>query len=202
MLDTALKFRRVFSYVDPPNGSKIPENEKPPQDMDWKNIEMLVVFLKGFYRLSTRISGSLYVTSNKGFFEIVYAFILLRKWEKNDDPQFKDMAISMKEKFDKYWGDINKMNMLIYMVVILDPEYKLFGLELALLDMYGKYDGEVLATSVKECAYTLFEEYRRKYAPQSGQNNDRISSQEDDDGGGEDYMEVMRSLSDRIKRKK
>ncbi|GFZ00850.1 hypothetical protein Acr_14g0004850 [Actinidia rufa] len=35
------------------------------------------------------------------------------------------MARKMKEKFDKYWGNIDKVNMMLLVAVVLDPRFKL-----------------------------------------------------------------------------
>lgn len=34
----------------------------------------------------------------------------------------------IKIKFKKYWGDVTKINILLYVVIILDPQFKLCGL--------------------------------------------------------------------------
>uniref|UniRef100_A0A803MP14 Uncharacterized protein n=1 Tax=Chenopodium quinoa TaxID=63459 RepID=A0A803MP14_CHEQI len=93
MLDTALKFQRVFSGISLPNGDGLKENEKPPELDDWKNVEKLIVFLRGFYLLTRRIFGSLYVTSNRGMFEIAAVYNMLNKWEESLDENFKAMAL-------------------------------------------------------------------------------------------------------------
>uniref|UniRef100_A0A803N575 HAT C-terminal dimerisation domain-containing protein n=1 Tax=Chenopodium quinoa TaxID=63459 RepID=A0A803N575_CHEQI len=55
------------------------------------------------------------------------------------------MAIAMNQKFDKYWGNVNKMNKLIYVASILDPHCKFILVELSLIDMHGKEKGSKLA---------------------------------------------------------
>ena len=35
------------------------------------------------------------------------------------------MVFVMKNKFDEYWGDLEKMNLLIFIVTILDPRDKI-----------------------------------------------------------------------------
>ena len=39
------------------------------------------------------------------------------------------MAEYMKSKFDKYWGNFDNMNHLLYVGLIPDPQYKLRYLE-------------------------------------------------------------------------
>ncbi|XP_062085737.1 zinc finger BED domain-containing protein DAYSLEEPER-like [Humulus lupulus] len=43
----------------------------------------------------------------------------------NPDTLLGAMAVSMKRKYDKYWGRIEKLNMLTFIANILDPRYKL-----------------------------------------------------------------------------
>ncbi|KAL2906539.1 Zinc finger BED domain-containing protein RICESLEEPER 2 [Bienertia sinuspersici] len=206
MLDTALKFQRVFSGISLPDGEDLNDNERPPEPEDWKKVERLVMFLKGFYVLTKRISGSHYVTSNKGLSEIAAMYDMLNKWERNGDLNFKAMASSMKRKFDKYWGNVEKMNKFIYVASILDPHSKLIVVQLTLSDMHGKEKGMKLANDVKEFTYALFDEYRIMYSfvtPQSGQCGDSMSIDIDVEGesmeGGSDYI---KNLGDRAKRLK
>lgn len=49
-----------------------------------------------------RISGSLYVTSNIMFYEIIEVDMLLKKWLDIVDFELSLMATRMKEKYDKY----------------------------------------------------------------------------------------------------
>ncbi|KAL2900713.1 Zinc finger BED domain-containing protein RICESLEEPER 2 [Bienertia sinuspersici] len=121
------------------------------------------------------------------------------------------MAIAMKRKFDKYWGNVNKMNKLIYVASILDPHCKFIIVELSLIDMHGKEKGSKLANEVKEFTYTLFDEYRNMYTStsQSSQQGDSmpidvdVDFDVDDDSafgieGGDDYMKNLREVAKRL----
>lgn len=95
MLEIALKFRDVLDKLGLPSiplesdsdSDSDPDSDcddnvsshrdyVPPVELvtptirDWKKVEGLVIFLKEFYDLTHRVSGSLYVTSNSIFFEI------------------------------------------------------------------------------------------------------------------------------------
>ncbi|XP_074301063.1 zinc finger BED domain-containing protein RICESLEEPER 2-like [Silene latifolia] len=108
------------------------------------------------------------------------------------------MAKDMKDKYIKYWGNIDKMNMLIYMGVILDPNFKFLGLQLALHGMYEKDDAEVLARKIKQFAYDFFAEYRRIYAPVTPQSEDPdMSTSIPTSGGGS--LALMKSISEQVK---
>ncbi|MBA0851450.1 hypothetical protein Goshw_020015 [Gossypium schwendimanii] len=58
---------------------------------DWASVRNLRDFLKHFYEIILFIFGTSYVTI---------------------------MTIKMKEKCDKYWGDIDKMNLLMFVACV------------------------------------------------------------------------------------
>ena len=76
MLENAEKFQRAFErlrvndaqyicyFLDDRSGKKI---LGPPDFEDWDNVKVFVKFLKLFYEVTLRFSGSLYVTSNVFF---------------------------------------------------------------------------------------------------------------------------------------
>lgn len=82
------------------------------------------------------------------------------------------MARQMKAKFDKYWGDIDKMNMMIYLGVILDPNLKLLGVKMTLCNIYGDEKGERMAGKIKNFVYDLFEEYKRIYGTREDEGSE------------------------------
>ncbi|KAE8661495.1 Detected protein of unknown function [Hibiscus syriacus] len=47
--------------------------------------------------------------------------IPLRDVQLSADVEFSVMAMRMKDKFEKYWGDIEKMNMLVFVGCVFDP---------------------------------------------------------------------------------
>ena len=44
---------------------------------------------------------------------------------KSQDHLLKNMATKMEAKFEKYWGKGDKINQLLYVVVVLDPRKKM-----------------------------------------------------------------------------
>uniref|UniRef100_A0A803NCA3 Transposase n=1 Tax=Chenopodium quinoa TaxID=63459 RepID=A0A803NCA3_CHEQI len=186
MLDTALKFQRVFSGLSLPDGEDLNDNERPSEEEYWKKVQRLTLFLKGFYVLTKRIFGSHYVTSNKGLSEIASMYNILNKWEKSGDLNFQAIAITMKQKFDKYWGNVNKMKKLIYVDSIRDPHCKFILVELSLINMHGKKKGSKLPNEVKDFTYTLFDEYRNMYTSSISQK------------GGDDYMKNLKEVAKKL----
>ena len=79
----------------------------------------------------------------------------------------------MQDKYDKYWGNIEKMNKLLYVAVVLDPQNKLEFVEYCFKRMYASEEAEVITKKVKETVVELFNEYRRNMQPsQSEQVSD------------------------------
>ncbi|KAF2294842.1 hypothetical protein GH714_021389 [Hevea brasiliensis] len=90
------------------------------------------------------------------------------EWQGSNDIELACMGDRMKVKFDKYWGDPNKMNKIIYITVVVDPRYKLEFMEFALSTVYGKEKGMELAKKIKLTVYGLFDEYKKTYQAEHG----------------------------------
>ena len=71
----------------------------------------------------TRCPG-LVCHSNDYFNEIATLYKTLKQAEKALDPRVKAMGAKMKDKFDKYYGSFEKVNMMVLIAVILDPRKK------------------------------------------------------------------------------
>ena len=130
-----------------------------PQYSDWQCVKNLLKFVKYFCNMTMRVFGSQYVTSNTFFSEIAELFYLLNDWKKSDDVYVRPMGLGMKSKLDKYYGDGDKMNYMIFILHILDPRDKLEYLEFSLKSMYGDYEGVILFENVKAALYELFYDY-------------------------------------------
>lgn len=134
MLDSAKKFEEVFhtmtnedhdykAHFGEEEGGK--KRMGPPNYRDWENANVFVQFLKSFYDVTNKVSGSKYITSNSYFAELCKMQVKLIQWSEANDSILKTTTSNMKAKFDKYWGSIDKMNKLLYVTVLLDPRYKL-----------------------------------------------------------------------------
>lgn len=69
---------------------------------------------------------------------------MLKEWQESDDLSVVSIGLSMQSKFEKYWGDPEKMNTVIFLVNILDPRDKLEYMEYSLKQMYGDDKGLIL----------------------------------------------------------
>ena len=59
----------------------------------------------------------------------------------------------MKIKFEKYWGEGEKINRLLYVAVVLDPQEKLRFLKFSFSEIYGNAVAEVMVDKVKDLLY-------------------------------------------------
>ncbi|KAJ0946383.1 putative HAT dimerization domain, ribonuclease H-like superfamily, hAT-like transposase, RNase-H [Helianthus annuus] len=167
MLESALKYRKAFNRLEEdgqyaryfsvgPSSLFDEEDAKkkydvvkigPPSDNDWDIANSFMTFLKVFYEVTNRFSGSLYVTSSAYFHDMYFMHTHIDECIGNDDETLSHMAINMRLKYNKYWGDVEKMNPLLYIVVALDPRYKLSYVNWSLDDMYPTGN---LATNLKK----------------------------------------------------
>lgn len=92
---------------------------------DWENVRKMEKFLEAFYNLTSRVSCSLYVTSNVHFHEIGELCCVLKLLVESDDIVLAMMTKRMKSKFDKYWGAPEKMNKMIFIACVLDSRSNL-----------------------------------------------------------------------------
>jgi hypothetical protein len=147
---------------------------------------MLVKFLRKFYDATLRVSGFLHSTSHFCFHEIFAVGMTLKKWVESSDPSLKDMASRMKNKFDKYWGDPRKINMLLYFAVIVDPRYKLKYVNFVFEDIYGEQIAKDVTTLIRLTLVKLYEEYNDSTTSSSRQSSNPTLVLDDDDDDDDD----------------
>ena len=160
MLKTACLFDKVFEkYEECKHAFTVDLGDDVPDIVDWNSVKQLVAFLHHFFEMTLRISGSQYVTANSFFSKISDLYHILNEWKSDADPSKRAMAFSMKAKCDKYWGDPQKMNKLIFIGTVLDPRDKLEYMELILKHIYGDSVGGSLNCNVRAALYELFDDY-------------------------------------------
>ena len=86
----------------------------------------------------------------------------MQDWQLSGDVVLGEMAKRMLDKYDKYWGNIEKVNILLYVAIVLDPQNKLEFMEFCFKKMYASEEAKVITKKVKETVVELFNEYRRK----------------------------------------
>ncbi|XP_050238317.1 zinc finger BED domain-containing protein RICESLEEPER 2-like [Mercurialis annua] len=164
MLSTALLYQKVFEeYEEVESSFKKDLGDDVPDSNDWDNVRELCGMLECFYKMTLRVSGSLYVTSNNHLNEISDLCTILQDWIASSDVSLRLMGTRMKAKFDKYWGDPLVMNKLIFFANILDPRDRILYMEYTLSQMYGSCKGKFLFTCLMDDLHDLFNDYDVQY---------------------------------------
>jgi hypothetical protein len=142
------------------------KNEKeglgPPRFVDWNRIRIFLKFLKLFYDATMRLSGSLYCTSNMYFQEICGIQMHLQEYIDSGDSVLSAMAERMMLKYNKYWGDLgnnDKVNLMMFVAVVLDPRTKLESLEYWFKDVLGANECREMVKKLRSCIDKLYDYY-------------------------------------------
>ncbi|KZV39550.1 zinc finger BED domain-containing protein RICESLEEPER 2-like [Dorcoceras hygrometricum] len=138
-----------------------------PTSTDWNNARLFASLLQVFYEITLKVSGSLYITANTFAHDISSIHTILKEWQESEDIDVYSMGARMKKKFDKYWGDPDKMNKLFYIAVVLDPRHKLDFVEFMLVELYGVENGARVGKMVKDTLVALYKNYKEKMEPSS-----------------------------------
>ncbi|XP_031124229.1 zinc finger BED domain-containing protein RICESLEEPER 2-like [Ipomoea triloba] len=160
MLKNAVTYQQVFeAYEENDSSFSTDLGESIPDFMDWYSVEHMVKLLKCFYEMTLRISGSPYVTANNFFSEISDLSCMLSEMVEAESASVNLMGLNMKTKFEKYWGDPDKMNAIIFYANILDPRDKIAYMPYQFTQLYGDDKGESCFKNVLTCLKNLFDDY-------------------------------------------
>ncbi|KAG5531867.1 hypothetical protein RHGRI_026468 [Rhododendron griersonianum] len=151
MLSAALEFKDVFSrYSERDVGfSYVPTYE------EWERVENVCQFLEIFNDVTNIISGCEYPTSNLFLIEVWRVKEILDKNSVSALEYLRSMALKMKVKFDKYWGECN---LVMALGAALDPRYKLVLIRFCFPEIYGDKADQNIAM-VRKSLYDLYDEY-------------------------------------------
>ncbi|KAK9673655.1 hypothetical protein RND81_12G181500 [Saponaria officinalis] len=163
MLESALIYRKAFLKLEISDGSKfraeLNKNRGTPVNGDWERVSHLLPFLKILYDATLRLSASLYTTTNVYLQEVVGVGLMIKKKCESSDAGVCLMASGMKRKHDKYWENVDKVNLLLYIAVILDPRRKMQYVNWAINQQYDFLKSEKLRGMVMETLTSLYAHY-------------------------------------------
>lgn len=80
--------------------------------------------MKIFYDATKVISGSFYVTSNQFKKEAWGIGLKIDQYCRNEDLNISSMVEKMREKYDKYWRNINNINLMLFIAMVLDSRLR------------------------------------------------------------------------------
>ena len=78
-------------------------------------------FLSVFYDATLRYSASRYITYNSFVHEIFGTRLLLANRIGVDNEGMRKMTTNMMIKYDKYYRNIDNINILVFVVILLEP---------------------------------------------------------------------------------
>ncbi|KAM2197142.1 hypothetical protein EV1_000638 [Malus domestica] len=208
MLNSAFKFKQVFSRMADECNTFISYFQEevskeingvttkvkrvgPPVVEDWERAVSFAHFLKKFYDATLTLSATLTPTSN-----LILGTVMALQVEIEEkictfsNATLQSVATSMKLKFDKYWGDIEKVNPILFIAQALDPRYKFEMLEASLEELRYSCDAILdVKTTIKKNLTDLFKAYKEGEVSSSSSSvtgNQRPSVVVDDSSGLED----------------
>ncbi|WJX61075.1 cellulase [Trifolium repens] len=180
MLDIAEKYEHAFYRLENDDVAYVTnlgsELGGCPNQADWERARVFVKFLKTFYDATLSFSGSLHVTTNSFFKQLMDIQKALNKWRHNiSDPILKKMATNMQVKLNKYW-ESGAINFLLFVAVYLDPRYKLEYIEFCLSRLYGVDKSKDMLNRLNDLINKLFEHYKVMYPISYESNGSGASS--------------------------
>ena len=132
---------------------------------DFYDCRLFVNFLKLFYNATKKFFGSLYVTSNTFLYEIYIIQTKINELKNSKDNLLQQMATNMHLKFEKYGGEGDKINPLLYVVVVLDPRKKLTFLKFCFSKVYGEAKASGKIANVRDVLTKLYKHYASVHSP-------------------------------------
>ncbi|KAI7737469.1 hypothetical protein M8C21_018378 [Ambrosia artemisiifolia] len=180
MLSVAILYERAFdmlSIEDFVYKNDHGERHRVPSTFDWDNVKRLVGFLQHYYQFTLKVSGTRYTTSNTFLESISCIHNVLKECFSSEDHVLMQMSSRMKTKLDKYWGEIDKFNLLVFIASVFDPRTKFMYLEVTLCNMYGDEDGRKISGLCKNALYELFNDYKKIHSDERVRNMSSFSHQ-------------------------
>ena len=116
-------------------------------------------FLALFHEVTVRISASNTVTANLFFAELTKIHMHLGKYTTSGDLLLADMEKRMQMRYNKYCGDLTKVNRLLFVAAVLDPQYKVIYLDFWFKKSLGMELGAEMTSVVRGTLDQLFTEY-------------------------------------------
>ncbi|XP_039838920.1 zinc finger BED domain-containing protein RICESLEEPER 1-like [Panicum virgatum] len=130
MLQTALKYSVAFEKLK----SEDQKYTYAPSSDEWEKAAVLCRLLQVFNGATGIVSGSQYSTSNLYFHEMWKIKLALEQESSIEDAEIATVLKAMKKKFNKYW---NKSYVLLCVLVIFDPRYKLKFIDFVFSQSFG-----------------------------------------------------------------
>ncbi|KAL4584113.1 hypothetical protein LXL04_008703 [Taraxacum kok-saghyz] len=161
LLTSAYDVRDAFVEFGMQEKSFEKDVDRVPEFKDFEEIKKTIDFLEKFKTKTEKVSCSTKPLIHQFTREILDISLHLTNWSL--DPGFVEMVPGMKEKYDKYWGDYEKMSDFVFFAVLLDPQCKSQFLLYTFREMikYTK-EQEMTTSSIELKAREMVREIKRK----------------------------------------
>jgi hypothetical protein len=159
ILSAAEKYEKAFTPLGEEDGNPF----VVPSYDEWKNAREFVKFLKPFYEATLKFSSSIHITSNSYFIQLCIIIKTLSNGCMSCNPILSAASWDMKKKYEKYWGTMERINLLLYIAHVLDPRTKLKALKYYLVKCSGPDWAKQIETNVKDLLNRLWEQYDKLY---------------------------------------
>ncbi|KAK2410748.1 zinc finger BED domain-containing protein RICESLEEPER [Trifolium repens] len=94
----------------------------------------------------------------------------------SEDEKLKFMALKMKMKYDKYWGNPDRLNMLLLIAMVLDPQCKMKLVVWLTTRIYGSAQTESLKTKLDAYLKSMYDEYSGRVVSRLGSSSNLASA--------------------------
>ncbi|KAH1056005.1 hypothetical protein J1N35_034070 [Gossypium stocksii] len=142
----------IIFFLDLTAGDGVPTFD------DWEIVRRVIKVLEPFNHLTLKVFGSLHITSHSLFEVLTDVHCLFDRWQDCGDLDIIFMTSKMRDKYNKYWGEGNKINMLVYLAVIFDPQCKMSFLDFGVNLLFPNVANDIMKMIDKEL-HCLFNEY-------------------------------------------
>nr|XP_043636634.1 zinc finger BED domain-containing protein DAYSLEEPER-like [Erigeron canadensis] len=151
MLVAASELKEVFPCLDDFEPSYI----KSPSMEEWKEVEVLCVFLKLLFDAANILVGPTFLTTDVFFHEVWKIQLALTNASMIGDRFIRKLTKPMHERFSKYWKD----NSLVFAIaVIMDPRFKMKLVEFSFSKTYSS-EAENQIKVVRDAVEELYLDY-------------------------------------------
>jgi hypothetical protein len=161
MLNATLIHKMTFMELDFNDQQYVNELSREkgvPTPKDWERVELILPFLSIFHEATMRMSRSSCLTSNLYMLEVFSIGRKIINMCNSEDEKLKFMALKMKMTYDKYWGNPDRLNMLLLIAMVLDPQCKMKLVVWLTTRIYGSAQVESLKTKLDAYLKSMYDE--------------------------------------------
>lgn len=184
MLRDALYYRKAFE--------RLQEIEKKrfegitPSAAEWDKALTLCKCLKKFNDVTELLSGTSYPTANLFYSNFCDIRAIIYEWCNSNDDTIRNMAHSMRAKFEKYW---KKSNVALAVASFLDPRIKIKAVEYYMRKFHGRVLYQAKVEEFMVVVKQMYQAYASSYTKSSTSPSFNVNASESAEPNRDDFME-------------